>query len=127
MPALAAAPTNGHSGKDADDAARLSALQTDLGSIHQWLRLPGLSVGIVKDGALSWYHGFGYADVARKTIVTKDTPYSLASLTKTFASTIVMQLAELGKLDLDTPASEFGIRLDSLGMACRSVGWDIRN
>jgi CubicO group peptidase (beta-lactamase class C family) len=115
MLAPAAAQPKGHNRKDTNDTTRIRALETELGSIHQRLRLPGLSVGIVEDGALSWFHGFGYADVAKETPVTKDTPYNLASLTKTFASTIVMQLVEQGRLDLDSPASEFGIRLDSPG------------
>jgi CubicO group peptidase (beta-lactamase class C family) len=36
-------------------------------------------------------------------------------LTKTFASTLLMQLVEQGKLDLDTPAATFGIDLKSRG------------
>jgi CubicO group peptidase (beta-lactamase class C family) len=44
------------------------------------------------------------------------TSYHLASLTKTFASTIVMQLVELGQLDLEAPVADFGIVLPSPGV-----------
>jgi CubicO group peptidase (beta-lactamase class C family) len=38
---------------------------------------------------------------------TPQTPYRIASLTKTFASTLLMQLVEQGKLHLDDPMSNY--------------------
>lgn len=44
------------------------------------------------------------------------TSYQLASLTKTFASTIIMQLVEVGQLDLEAPVTDFGIVLPGSGV-----------
>jgi CubicO group peptidase (beta-lactamase class C family) len=66
-----------------------------------------MSVAVVKDQQLLWSKGFGFADYDTKTPVSKDTPYRIASLTKTFASTLVMQLVEEGKVNLDDPMSKY--------------------
>jgi CubicO group peptidase (beta-lactamase class C family) len=42
----------------------------------------------------------------------EDTVYHLASLTKPYASTVLLQLVEEGRLDLDAPVSQFGITLE---------------
>jgi CubicO group peptidase (beta-lactamase class C family) len=60
-----------------------------------------------------WAKGFGYANVEKRVTATPATCYHLASLTKTFASTIIMQLVEEGLLDLDDPVSKYGIELQS--------------
>ena len=39
----------------------------------------------------------GYADVARKIPITKDTAFELASCTKQFTAAAIMQLAEQGE------------------------------
>lgn len=87
----------------------LEELRTDL-------KIPGLSAAIVKDENVLWSEGFGYADKENKIKATADTSYYLASLTKTFASTIILQLVEQGKLDLDAPIKEFGIRVHGPGV-----------
>ena len=81
--------------------------EAEVARLHAELRLPGLAVGMIRGRELWWFNGYGFADLAEKTPVTRDTPFHLASLTKTFASTLLMQLVEQGKLDLDTPAATF--------------------
>lgn len=97
------------------ERAKLAAFEAEIAFMHEYLRMPGLAAGILRGRELWWFKGYGYADLARKTPVTPDTPFHLASLTKTFASTLLMQLVEQGKLDLDTPAETFGIDLESRG------------
>ena len=87
-----------------------------LEDLRRDLKIPGLSAAIVKDENVLWSEGFGYADLENKIKATPETSYYLASLTKTFASTIVLQLVEQGKLDLDAPISAFGIRTNSPGV-----------
>ncbi len=97
------------------DQAALAAFETDVAFLHDYLRIPGLAAGILHDRDLVWFKGYGYADLDSKTPVTPDTPFHLASLTKTFASTLLLRLVEQGRLDLDTPARDFGIDLNSPG------------
>jgi CubicO group peptidase (beta-lactamase class C family) len=64
---------------------------------------PGLSIGIVYDQQLVWARGFGYANVEQKIPATPQTLYRIASITKLFTSTAIMQLRDEGKLQLDDP------------------------
>jgi D-alanyl-D-alanine carboxypeptidase len=70
---------------------------------------PGLSIGIVHDQDLVWARGFGYADVDEKAEATPRTLYRIASITKLFTATAVLQLRDAGKLQLDDPVTK---RLD---------------
>src|SRR5687768_11473555 len=97
-------------------AARIARLETLLESLRQELKIPAYSAAIVKDQKVIWAKGFGYADVENKTPATEHTAYHLASLTKTFASTILMQLVQDGKIRLDDPVSRYGINLESEGI-----------
>jgi CubicO group peptidase (beta-lactamase class C family) len=90
-----------------EDAKRFQRFEKQVDDLRQRLKIPGLSAGIVKDQKLVWAKGFGYADVENKLPVTPDTLFHLASITKTFASMLIMQLAEQGKLDLDEPMSHY--------------------
>jgi CubicO group peptidase (beta-lactamase class C family) len=98
------------------DSARIARLETLLESLRQELKIPAYSAAIVKDQKVIWARGFGYADVENKIPATEHTPYHLASLTKTFASTILMQLVQEGKIKLDDPVSKYGITLESHGV-----------
>ena len=98
------------------EAARIASLETQLESLRQELKIPAYSAAIVKDQKVIWAKGFGYADVENKIPATEHTAYHLASLTKTFASTILMQLVQEGKVKLDDPVSKYGIVLESDGV-----------
>lgn len=98
------------------DAARIAKLESQLESLREELKIPALSAAIVKDQKVLWAKGFGFADVENKVPATEHTPYHLASLTKTFASTILMQLVQQGKIKLDDPVSKYGITLESDGV-----------
>ncbi|MCJ7624663.1 MAG: serine hydrolase [Anaerolineaceae bacterium] len=64
---------------------------------------PGISVGIVYDQELIWAKGFGVADLESKKQATSKTIYRIASITKLFTSTAILQLRDAGKLQLDDP------------------------
>jgi CubicO group peptidase (beta-lactamase class C family) len=98
------------------DIERIARLETLLENLRQELKIPAYSAAIVKDQKVLWAKGFGYADVENKIPATEHTPYHLASLTKTFASTILMQLVQDGKIKLDDPVSKYGITLESDGV-----------
>jgi D-alanyl-D-alanine carboxypeptidase len=64
---------------------------------------PGISIGVVYDQELLWARGFGYANVERKIAAMPQTIYRIASITKLFTSTAILQLRDAGKLQLDDP------------------------
>ena len=98
------------------EAARVAKLESSLESLRQALKIPALSAAVVKDQKVLWAKGFGYADPEKKVPATEHTPYHLASLTKTFASTVLMRLVQEGKVSLDDPVSKYGINLESGGV-----------
>jgi len=68
----------------------------------------GATVSVVKDGALLFAKGYGYADVAKRAPVDADrTLFRIGSTSKLFTWTAVMQLVEQGKLDLDTDVNRY--------------------
>ncbi|HWW81995.1 MAG TPA: serine hydrolase domain-containing protein [Vicinamibacterales bacterium] len=69
--------------------------------------LPGMAVGVVADQDLVWATGFGFADIAGKIPMTPQTRFRMASHSKLFTATAVMQLREQGKLRLDDPVSKY--------------------
>jgi CubicO group peptidase (beta-lactamase class C family) len=85
--------------------------ETELETLRQEMKIPGMSAAVVKDGHLTWARGFGFADVENNVPAAPETPYHLASVTKTFAAVIVMQLVQEGKLSLDDPVSLYGVNL----------------
>jgi CubicO group peptidase (beta-lactamase class C family) len=65
--------------------------------------LPGVAIGVVHDQELIWSRGFGYADIEKKVPVTPETRFRMASHSKLFTATAIMQLRDEGKLRLDDP------------------------
>jgi CubicO group peptidase (beta-lactamase class C family) len=64
-------------------------------------RLYGAAAGVVHDDELAWSGGAGFADAAARKPAMAQTLYRIASITKTFTGTAIMQLRDAGKLDLD--------------------------
>jgi len=67
-------------------------------------RLPGAAVGVVHGDELAWSDGIGYADREARRATDSTTLHRIASITKTFTGTAIMQLRDAGRLDLDDPA-----------------------
>lgn len=105
--ATSAAPVAASVSIASDPAVRdaLSRLDVWLEGQRYRFDLPGFAVGVVHDQQLLWSKGYGYADVAQRIPSTDQTLYRIASISKTFAATAVVQLAERGKLSLDDPVS----------------------
>ncbi len=70
-------------------------------------KLPGLAVGIIRNGELIETRCYGYSDLERKTAVTPETVFRIGSISKTFTAAGIMQLWEQGKLDLDEPVNNY--------------------
>ncbi|CAN5805381.1 serine hydrolase domain-containing protein [soil metagenome] len=79
---------------------------------------PGASVLVVHNGRVDLMRNYGRADVERAIPVRPETNFRLASLTKQFTATAVMQLAADGKLRYD---DEIGAILPTLPAFARHV------
>ena len=69
--------------------------------------MPSMALAIIKNNSMVWSKGYGYADINNKKEATNKTVYMLASISKTFAATAIMQLWEKGLLDLDDDVNEY--------------------
>ncbi|MGH3418575.1 MAG: serine hydrolase domain-containing protein [Streptosporangiaceae bacterium] len=67
-------------------------------------RLAGGVAGVVYGDELAWSAGAGFADQAARKASDPAMLYAIASITKTFTGTAIMQLRDAGRLDLDDPA-----------------------
>ncbi len=65
------------------------------------LHVPGAAVVLVKNGAIFFKKGYGYADLDRRQLVDPDrTIFRAGSISKIFTVMALMQLEEQGRLDL---------------------------
>ncbi|KIV53291.1 pilus assembly protein [Aneurinibacillus migulanus] len=65
-------------------------------------QLAGAVFVIVKDGKILLKKGYGYADLEKKILADPDrTVFPVASISKVFTATGIMQLVEQGKINLD--------------------------
>jgi CubicO group peptidase (beta-lactamase class C family) len=85
-------------------------VRSSIGLLSAWIEwqmaysgVPGLSIGILHDQELVWAAGFGRAGLEPARPATPDTLYRIASITKLFTSTALLQLRDAGKLRLDDP------------------------
>ncbi len=65
--------------------------------------LAGLAIGIVKSGELVYTQGFGVRSLETREPVTPRSLFHMASVSKPFVATAIVQLVEQGKLALDAP------------------------
>ncbi len=71
-------------------------------------RIAGATVAVVKDGAVIFTKGYGYADLEKQTPVDPAVHlFRPGSVTKLFTWTAVMQLVEQNKLDLDKDVNAY--------------------
>jgi CubicO group peptidase (beta-lactamase class C family) len=90
------------------ELARLrTELEPKINEEIQQGHLPGLAIGVVRNGKLIYAKGFGVAKLGGNTVVTSKSLFHTASVTKTFVATAVMQLVEKGKVDLDAPVTRY--------------------
>lgn len=68
--------------------------------------IPSLSLGIVKNGTTVFLKGFGNANSSVQR-VTPQTPFIIGSVSKSFTALAVMQLAELGRINLDDGVDKY--------------------
>ncbi|MGB7208142.1 MAG: serine hydrolase [Pyrinomonadaceae bacterium] len=91
-------------------AQKLSApngLEAYLKSQMQKLKIPGLQIAIVKNAKIVMQGSYGIANLEDSVPVTNKTVFSINSATKSFTGVAIMQLVEVGKVDLDAPISRY--------------------
>jgi CubicO group peptidase (beta-lactamase class C family) len=76
-------------------------VNSEMGARH----IMGAALAVVKDGRVVKEHAYGLANVELGVKANIDTVFEIGSVTKQFTATLIMMLAEEGKLSLDSPLS----------------------
>lgn len=71
------------------------------------LHVPGLSLAVVRRGAIVTARAYGFADLEHRVPASPATVYEIGSNTKQFTAAAVMMLAEEGRLRLDDPLTRY--------------------
>jgi len=87
-----------------DTAARLDSALENLRAAHE---VPGLAVGILEDSGPVYAKGFGVRSLETDAPVDADTLFPVASISKTFTATAIMQLVEQQVVDLEARLSTY--------------------
>ncbi len=107
-------PTTVVGQREPDKLLAHSDVAASLRVFDRWVELmlenrnePGLAIGIVHDQKLIWSKGYGYADIEKEVPIDSATLFRIASITKLFTSTAIMQLRDAGQLRLDDPVDKY--------------------
>ena len=88
-------------GWSSDSYGQSDQAEASISAIMQEIPVAGLSVAVVKGNRVIYAHSFGYMDLENRIPLTNDNIFRIASISKSFSATSIMQLAENGKLSLD--------------------------
>src|SRR5512138_804951 len=70
-------------------------------------KVPGAAMLIIRDGKIESAKGYGVADPETGRVVTPDTLFTIASISKTMTATALMTLYEQGKFELDDDVNKY--------------------
>jgi CubicO group peptidase (beta-lactamase class C family) len=87
--------------------ATIAQLERDIPEFMRKDGVPGLEIAVIREGKLTWVHGFGVKEVKSGQPVTAETVFEAASLGKPVFAYGVLKLVEQGKLGLDVPLTTY--------------------
>jgi len=70
-------------------------------------QIPGFAIGIVENGKVIYSRGFGVAKLGSNNRITPKSLFHMASVTKPFVATAIMQLVERDKINLDARVTDY--------------------
>ena len=94
--------------------AQAEKAEAEIQQLMRTTPVVGLSVAVVKDNKIIYNHSFGFKDVEKELPLTNESIFRIASISKSFTSTAIMQLVAKKQISLDQDVSEL-------------VGFKIRN
>ena len=105
MLVLAAACSRAASSPAADPL--LASVDSTAAAFMRESGVPGLAIGILRPGHSNIEKGYGVTRLGTDTAATDRTIYHMASISKPFVATGVMQLVEAGKVELDAAVTRY--------------------
>src|SRR5574344_2494747 len=89
-------------------------INSDIAQVMKEFNTVGLGVAVVRNGQIVYANSWGYKDLDNKKALKNDDIFRIASISKSFTATAIMQLVEQGKVSLDEDVSDL-------------VGFKVRN
>jgi CubicO group peptidase (beta-lactamase class C family) len=89
---------------DSHTVERVDAIVREAMRAHQ---IPGIGLGVVRDGHLIKATGYGYANVELRVPVSTASIFQAGSVSKQFTSAAIMMLVKEGKIGLEDPLSKY--------------------
>ena len=90
-----------------DLESKLKSLESRWENAMDELDLPGFAVAVTNKDGIVYAKGFGLRSIEPEKPFTPSTASYIASVTKVYVTLAVMQLAEAGRVDLDTPVKTY--------------------
>jgi CubicO group peptidase (beta-lactamase class C family) len=84
----------------------IAELEESIPDLMEKARIPGLQIALIRRGEVIWRGAYGVTNTAGGAVVTRDTIFEAASLTKPLFAYVVMQMVDKKLIDLDTPLLE---------------------
>ena len=94
--------------------AQAEKAEAEIQQLMRTTPVVGLSVAVVKDNKVIYNHSFGFKDIEKELPLTNESIFRIASISKSFTTTAIMQLVAEKKIRLDQDISEL-------------VGFKVRN
>ncbi|MBL4772700.1 MAG: beta-lactamase family protein [Alcanivoracaceae bacterium] len=69
--------------------------------------IPGMAIAVIKNNKVILSKGYGYANVTDKQNVSEHTPFNIASLSKPILGISLLQLVDMGFLNLDEDINKY--------------------
>ena len=85
--------------------AAISAFESDIDSFRKEMKNVGMAVVLVRNNRIVYSRQFGVKNLATGEPLAENTLFRIASISKSFTATSLLQLVEQGKLSLDTDVS----------------------
>ena len=94
--------------------AQFAKVEADIRQIMKEQDIVGMSVAVVRHGKIIYTNSFGLKNIEHNTLLSNSDIFRIASISKSFSATSIMQLIEARKFSLDDDFSNL-------------VGFNIRN
>lgn len=98
----------------ADTLSREQRTRQAINDVLNEFQAVGISVAVVKDGKIEYNESFGYKDLGTKAPLTNNDVMRIASISKSFTATGLLQLVDKGVISLNDDVSDL-------------IGFKIRN
>jgi CubicO group peptidase (beta-lactamase class C family) len=96
-----------HRAQDAHERFK-TQLRPIIEKVMEQRNIPGFAIAVVHNQKVVYAEGFGVRSLENKSDkITPQSLFHMASITKPFVATSVMQLVEKGKVDLDAPVVKY--------------------